>query len=199
MIDFLMDPNVAYLLLVAGTWLMILSVLSPGTGIIEIGAAIMLVLAGWATYSAAPPINWWALVLLVVGVVPFLLALRRTGQYIYLAVSIAALAIGSAYLFQGDGWLPVVNPWLALIVSTISGVLLWILATKTLEATVVEPTHDMRRLIGMRGEARTPIHLSGSVYVDGELWSARSSQPVAEGEKVIVVGREGFILLVEPE
>ena len=38
--EFLLDPNVAYLLLVVGTVLAIMALFAPGTGVLEVGARI---------------------------------------------------------------------------------------------------------------------------------------------------------------
>lgn len=194
--DVLLDPNIAYLLLVTGFMLAVMAVLTPGTGVLEVGALFALLLTGWAVYQL--PINYWALGLLILGVFPFLVAVRRSGEIVYLAISIAALVVGSAFLFRGESWLPAVNPVLAVVVSVVSGAFLWILATKTLEAAFARPVHDLERLIGAKGEARTEVHQEGSVYVSGEMWSAYSDQPIPSGTPVRVVGREGFILEVKP-
>ena len=49
--SFLFDPNVAYLLLVGGFLLAILALFAPGTGLLELGAMAMLVLAGFSIAS----------------------------------------------------------------------------------------------------------------------------------------------------
>jgi membrane-bound serine protease (ClpP class) len=102
--DFLLNPNVAYLLLTAGLFFTILAMLSPGTGILEILGLIMLILAGYSIYNL--PINWWALLVLLVGFVLFFLAIRRPKNIAYLAASIAALVIGSAFLLVAAGCKP---------------------------------------------------------------------------------------------
>jgi membrane-bound serine protease (ClpP class) len=191
----LLNPNVAYLLLVGGAMLAILAVLSPGTGLLEAAAFIMLLLAGYAIYNL--PINYWALGLLVLGVIPFLFALRKSGNLIYLGISILALVIGSIFLFQGQGWRPAVSPPLAIAVSTLSAGFLWFIGRKVLEVGSIRPTHDLAALVGTIGEAKTEIFTEGSVQVAGELWAARSQQPIPDGSKVRVTGREGFILEVE--
>jgi membrane-bound serine protease (ClpP class) len=53
-------------------------------------------------------------------------------------------------------------------------------------------------LIGQEGEARTEIGSEGSVYVNGELWSARSNQLLSAGTRVRVLERQGLVLTVEP-
>ncbi len=194
--DFLLNPNVAYLLLTAGLFFTILAMLSPGTGILEILGLIMLILAGYSIYNL--PINWWALLVLLVGFVLFFLAIRRPKNIAYLAASIAALVIGSAFLFRSDDWwLPAVNPFLALAVSLFLGGFFWVATRKVLEAESARPTHDLEALIGEVGVAKSEIHDEGSVQVSGELWTASSKEPISEGTQIRVVARDGFVLVVE--
>ena len=98
--DVLLNPNIAYLLLVSGFALAILALFAPGTGLLEITALFTLILAGYSIYYL--PVNLWALVVLVLGVFPFSLALRKSGQVRYLVVSILALVVGSSFLFRGE-------------------------------------------------------------------------------------------------
>lgn len=191
----LLNPNVAYLLLVGGFLLAILALLSPGTGILEVSALFALLLAGWAVYHL--PINLWALLVLLLGVFPFLLAVRKSRRLIYLVFSILTLVLGSAFLFQGENWHPAVHPILALVVSVLTGGFVWLVVTKTLEAGLARPEHDLSRLVGAIGEAKTDIHMEGSVQVAGELWSARSQKPIPAGSVVRVMRMDGFVLEVE--
>ncbi len=193
--DILINPNLAYLLLVTGFVLGMSAVLTPGTGILEIGALIAFILAGWELIYL--PINWWALVILILGVFPFMIAVRLSKKVYFLVISIAALVVGSVFLFDGPGWKPAVNPWLALIVSTLVVIFMWVATTKSIQASLLEPSHDLASLIGQEGEARTEIAAEGSIYINGELWSARSDQPLAVGTRVRVLDRQGLVLTVE--
>lgn len=193
--DILLNPNIAYLMLVAGFVLAILALFAPGTGLLEIAALFTLLLAGYGVSQL--PVNLWALVVLGLGVFPFLLALRKSGQLVFLAISILALVVGSSFLFRGEGWLPAVDPLLALFVSVVTAGSFWWIGRKAIEAEQVRPTHDLGQLIGMVGEARTNIQLEGSVQLAGELWAARSQTLISDGSTVRVVGREGLILDVE--
>jgi len=196
----LLDPNLAYLFLVAFFFLAGIAILSPGTGLLEVGALFTLVLAGWGIYTL--PINIWALILLSLGVLPFILAVRASKKSLYLIISIASLVIGSSFLFKSDiWWRPAVNPILSLLASGLVGGFFWIATVRILEAEAALPAHDLERLIGAQGEARTDFigwEEEGSVQVLGELWSAHSSTPIKEGDFIKVVGRMGFALEVEP-
>ncbi|MBL8090057.1 MAG: hypothetical protein JNJ43_07000 [Anaerolineales bacterium] len=196
--DFLLDPNVAYVFLVAGVVLAFFSASTPGTGVGEVTALFCLVLAGYATYNLS--INWWALAFLVLGVIPFILAVRNPKQWvIYLGICIFLLVIGSVFLFPATEGLISVNPILAFFVSVIMSVILWYVLRKFIEITSGRPTHDLDGLIGVIGTATSPVHHEGSVHVNGEMWSARSDVKIPSGSQVRVVSREGFVLIVEKE
>jgi len=196
MLDFLLNPNIAYLLLWAGISLAVLAVLSPGTIVLEISAFIILIAAGFSLLFL--PINYWALGIIAVGVVFFVLAIRYPKRWYFLVVSIAGLILGSLFLFQGESmWEPAVNPFLAVIVSGLSVVFFWFVTDRILEARRTRPTHDLENMIGRIGVAKTEVHREGSVQIGSELWSAKSEEPIPMGTRVRVVERVGFILKVE--
>jgi membrane-bound serine protease (ClpP class) len=195
--EILINPNIAYLLIVVGIVLVIMALFAPGTGIIELAAFFILLLAFWEISQL--PINLWALGLLVLGVIPFILAVRKSQNMIYLVIALVAFIIGSIFLFKGDyWWQPGVNPILAIVTSVLAGGFIWIATTKVLESEKMRPKHDLAKLIGDIGEAKTDIFDEGSVQLESELWSARSSTPIPMGSQVRVVKRDGFILEVEP-
>ena len=194
--EFLLNPNLVYLFIIGGMSLAFMAILAPGTGILEISALFFLILAGWGIFNL--PINYWALILLVIGVFPPIFALRKTKKNYYLGISVASLAIGSAYLLRGESWYQLaVSPGLAITVSVLIGGLFWIITKKTLEADAAPPSHDLSTLIGALGEAKSEIYQEGSVQVNKELWTARSKEPIEAGTQVRVIDREGFVLLVE--
>ena len=49
--DFLLDPNIAYLFLLGGVLMAMLALATPGTGFFEIGAFFCIALAGYAVYQ----------------------------------------------------------------------------------------------------------------------------------------------------
>ena len=192
----LLNPNVAYVVLVVGFMLMVMAVIAPGTGLLELGALALFIVAAWEIFNL--PVNLWALVVLLLAAVFFVLAFRRTWSRVFLGLSILSMVIGSAFLFQGEVWYqPAVNPILALVASVLSSGFIWFATRKALEARRLSLSHSLENLVGATGEAKTQILDEGSVQVGGELWSARSQEPIPAGTQVRVVGREGFILEVE--
>ncbi len=195
--DFLLDANVTYVLLVIAMLLIMMSLLTPGTGLLEMSALFALVLAGYGAYNL--DINLWALVPLALAIAPFLYAIRIPKWRVPLLIATILLATGgSVILFPGEnGNLSGVNPLLAGVVSLAAGGLLWLFVERTLAAMMSPPAHGDHHLIGHLGEARTDIKNEGSVQVNSELWSARSSTPIPAGSRVRIVGKEGLVLIVE--
>ena len=192
--DFLLDPNIAYLFLLGGVLMAMLALATPGTGFFEIGAFFCIALAGYAVYNLS--FNWWAMILLALSVVPFIYAIQRPKRELYLGLSILLLVVGSVFMFPQNGGLAV-NPFVAVLASGLVAGFLWIAVRKSLEAASMRPSHDLAGLVGQIGEARTKVDEDGSVQVAGELWSARSEKPIAAGSPIRVVSRDGFVLIVE--
>ena len=193
--DFLLDPNVAYLILLGGVLLAMLALAAPGTGLFEVGAFFCIALAGYAIYNL--PFNWWALILLALSIVPFVYALQKPKRELYLGFSILLLVVGSVFMFPRADDQSAVNPVVAIVASGLVAGFLWIAVRKSIEASHAKLSHNLEGLVGQIGEARTKVYEEGSVQVAGELWSARSEKSIPEGSSIRVIRREGFVLIVE--
>lgn len=193
--DFLLEPNIAYLLLLGGVLMAMLALATPGTGILEIGAFFCIALAGYAVYNLS--FNWWALMLIAISIVPFIYAIQRPKREPFLALSILLLVAGSVFIFPRTAGQAGVNPLVAVVASVLVAGFLWIAIRKSMEAAYARPMHDLEGLVGQVGEARTVVHEDGSVQVGGELWSARSENSIPAGSSIRVVRRDGFIVIVE--
>ena len=194
--EFLLDPNLAYILVIAGVMVTLIAILTPGTGIFEVIALMALVMVGWQLYKL--PFNVWAFVLILLAVVPFIFTVRNVKRNLTLGSTIAMLLVGSAFLYKPEIGLVAPHPAMISIVSLASGSLFWFLTHKVIDAMESIPTHDLKSLVGEVGETRTEVHAEGSVYLRGEMWTAVSPEPIPVGTLVEVVEREGFMLHVRP-
>jgi membrane-bound serine protease (ClpP class) len=188
--------NLLYLSLVAGLWLSAWAIITPGTGVLEGLAIIVLVIAGLG--MAVVPINAWALGLLAAGVVLFGLSVWRKWTGVWLGLSALTLSLGSVFLFRLPEGDPTVHPILAIVVSLLTVGFFWLILSKALEAYRGKLSHDPTAVLNKIGEVRTAIDPIGSVYVAGELWTATAEIALAAGTIIRVVGREGLTLVVEP-
>src|SRR5690606_41205748 len=106
------DPNLIYLALIFGLWLGVTATYVPGTGILEVVAAVMMI--GAVGLLANMPTNWGAVVLLVVGALTFIVIPFLKHQLVPLAIGGLILqAVGGLFMFDGLQVSPVI---IALIV-----------------------------------------------------------------------------------
>ncbi|MBI3361972.1 MAG: hypothetical protein HY023_12785 [Chloroflexi bacterium] len=192
----LTDPNVAYLLLIIGMWASVLAFLTPGTGLPEAGAVVFL---GLAVVSLTHlPVNVAGLALIGLSVALFVLELKVPAHGAFLLGGAIAFGVGSLFLFQpAEGEAPIeVSRWLVAGTSLATIGFFGFALTKVIQSQKAPPAHNPDAVVGAIGEARTSVDGSGSVYVGGELWSARADESIQRGEKVVVVQREGLTLKV---
>ena len=193
--EFLLDPNIAYVVLVGAILFLLVAIATPGTGIPEALGLFGIGVAGYAVYHLG--LNWWALVLIAGSLVPFYFSVRGPRREVWLALSIVGLTLGSVFFFPAtEGWISV-NPILAAVTSALFAALLWVSARKVVQILRTRPALELSALIGESGETRTDVRDEGSVQVASELWSARSDKLIRAGRPVKVVGRDGFVLIVE--
>lgn len=198
MMEFLVRPDISYVLLILGFLAAILAVLAPGTGLLEVGALGVLALAGYGIANL--PINTWAFGVMLLALLPAGLAVFSRGHKRVLFISAAGFIffVAAAFIYQGRGWLPAVSPVLILLVVPAATAITWFITDRLVQAAAPPPSFDLERLIGMPGQASTDIRGQGTVYADGEEWSATSAVFIPAGSKVRVLRRNGLVLVVEP-
>jgi membrane-bound serine protease (ClpP class) len=187
--------NILYLLLVVGLWLVSIAIVSPGTGLYEILAGLFLVSAGIGL--ALVPINYWAVGLLLAGLACFTFALVRKKESLWLAAAGVLISTGSVFLFRLEDKITAVNPVLAVLASMSTVWFYWFAVRHIIGLQAAGSVLDPDHLLHQIAEARTDLEPMGTVYVNGELWTAVSeSGKISTGENVEIVGREGLILQV---
>ncbi len=192
---FLLDPNVAYVVLVVAFFLVIFALLTPGTGVLEVLALLFLGMVGYSV--SAMPVNAWAIILLLAGVIWVIIALRRTWKWYFLLASIICVIVGMLFVYRQPGSLLAMDPLLATFLSLGMGAFIWIVGRNTMNASKIKPSSDPDRVIGLTGTALTDIAAKGSVFVDGENWSAASEKRIPKGSQVTILKRTGLVLKVE--
>lgn len=196
--DFLMvisDPNIAVILLSLGSLGLYFELSAPGSFFPGVAGAIAIILGLFSLGTL--PINYAGLALLLFG-------LALMGAEIWVA-SGGVLGIGGAIAFLLGGLLLIDDtqaPFLEVSRPLIYGITLALVLFSLIAVRAVMRTRRRPVAIGgtdMVGLA-TSMRSSASVYIEGELWSARPAEgaSVAEGDRVRVVGREGMTLIVEP-
>jgi len=188
-VNFILNPDIAFVVLGIALLVTIFALLAPGSGVLEVMALILLIAVGYAV--ANMPVNLWALFFLLIGIVTVIVAFRKTKKWYFIAGPIAFLIIGMVFLFWG------VNPLLAGFGAVGIGAFIWLIGHNISATFRQKPYSDLDRMVGMIGTASTAIGHEGSVYVDGESWTAKSDAPFPAGSQVRVLERKGLVLKVE--
>jgi membrane-bound serine protease (ClpP class) len=91
-----------------------------------------------------------------------------------------------------------INPWVALAVSAGFGGITVFLVRLAVRARRMKARIGPSALVGSPAAAMEALSPEGHVLVDGEIWRAVSTAPVAAGATLRVVGHEQLLLRVEP-
>ena len=190
------DPNIAYLLMMAGMLGLYMEFSNPGTIFPGVAGAICLLLALLA--AQVLPISSTGVLLLLLGMA-FLLGELFMPSFGVLGLGgIVAITLGSLFLYTPESGMSVD---ISYIIATV--------AMFTLAVTVVVGllVRDRRRrattgaegLVGELGSAVTPVHRTGKVKVHGEFWNAASEVPIRKNRPVRVKAVRGLKVLVTEE
>jgi membrane-bound serine protease (ClpP class) len=190
------NPNVAYVLMLLGIYGLLFELYSPGAVIPGVVGAISLLLALYAFHVL--PVNYAGVALILVGIGLMVTELITPTFGAVGVGGVVAFVIGSIILFDTDvEGFSVSLPLVATVGLVAAGLFCATiyLAMRQRRRPVVTGREQM---IGDVGEALEPFSESGQVRAHGEVWSARSAQPVAAGQSVRIKSFDGLTLEVEP-
>ena len=192
------DPSIALILMMIGIYGLIFEFSNPGFVLPGVVGAICLLLALYAFQLL--PVNYAGLGLIALGLA-FIVAEAFLPSFGSLGIGgVVALVIGSVILFDPDvaaGYtlpLPFVLT-LAAASATVTFATVWF-ALKARRRPVVSGHVE---IIGASGTALSDFERDGWAQVRGETWRVVSAAPLANGQKLRVVGIDGLTLRVEPE
>lgn len=195
-LSFLMDPDIAFILLAIGALALYTEFNHPGAVWPGTVGIVFILLAIFALHLL--PIRFAAVVLIFASFALFALD-AKFGTHGVLAVGgIATLTIGALLLV--DSPIPQMRVKLAtaLAVSVPLGAITVFLMTIALRARRNKIMTGREGLIGEVGVAQTQLAPRGKVFVHGEIWDAVATSEVPAGEKVIVQQVDGLQLKVDP-
>lgn len=194
-INTLSDPNIAYLLLMAGILGIYMEFSHPGVIFPGVAGGIALLLA--LTSFQILPINYAGLLLILLGIA-LLVGEAFLPSFGALGIGGAiSLGLGSLLLFDTESSDLVVDRSIIFTaVATLSALML-LLGYLVFKSQKRKPTMGMKGLLGEIGEVRVKLDPAGKIFVHGEYWGAEGDGEIAVGEKVRVIGFEGMSLKVK--
>ena len=194
LLNFLADPSIASLLFSLGTLGLIIEVRSPGFGVPGIVGAICLLLAFYALGQLDANVS--GLALIVLALVLFVAELFTPTFGVLAAGGVIAFIFGGVLLFDTPG---VRVPWAVLItLALLLGGFTFFAGGKGLAAQRRQAMTGGEGILGQIGTVKRAGDSLYRVFVYGEWWKARAKEgKLREGDKVVVVGRDGYTLIVE--
>lgn len=200
LLNILIDPNLLYLLFLAGIGGLAYEVFHPGVILPGTLGAVSLILALFG--FSVVPINLAGALLIAIGVLMVVLEAFVTSHGLIAISGIVALVVGGLLLFRTPGSGISTSPVLVIGIGVVFGVGLAVIATKVVEARH-QPVSvfgaGAAGLLGQIAVTRTPLSPDGQVFVHGELWRARSAADVPAGHRVVIDQVEGLTLHVSPD
>lgn len=189
-----------YLLLVVGLGLLLFEVFQPGFGVAGLAGAITTVIGAVGAFIL--PVRWWAVALVVLGLLLYALDTAIAGFGPVTALATGTFAAGSWWFYaapalQLSGWL--------VAAATLSALTFFVLVmTTVLRAQAGPEGTDVSELVGRSGVVRSMLNPEGHVFIDGALWRARAVAgpagtdvpAVKVGSRVRVEAVDGPVVLV---
>ncbi|MEM1927586.1 MAG: nodulation protein NfeD [Acidilobaceae archaeon] len=195
----LSDPLLSGVLLSVGTLALIFSIVNSNPVGIALGVA--LILLGLLGYGFNP--NVVAVTLVAIGAILFIAELLTPGFGLMGVIGVIMMSIGAALAPITPDFV-ISRAYISQLVATlvsigvIAGLVAAFVIYKVVKAQKRRPAvGDIRGTTGIALDEITP-EKEGFVLIEGEYWRARSSSRISKGEKVLVIDKEGPVLLVKP-
>jgi membrane-bound serine protease (ClpP class) len=195
-LSYIMDPNVAFILLAIGMLALYAEFNHPGAVIPGTVGVVFILLASFSLNLL--PVRFAAVAMIIGAFALFAAEAKFASHGVLTTGGIALLTMGG--LFLVDAPIPEMRVHLltALAVSIPLGLITAFLMSIAMRARRNKIVTGEQGLIGEIGIAQSALSPTGKVFVHGELWDALSAAPVAAGEQVVIRQVEGLTLRVDP-
>ncbi len=185
LLDIIVNPNVAYILMMIGTLGIMLELYSPGAILPGVAGGIALITGFYALNTL--PVNYAGFLLILFAIILFLLEIKVPSYGLLSIGGIIALSIGSVMLI--DSPVPELNiSWEVIVFVVIFTALFFLFAVGlALKAQRRKPRTGQEGLVGETGEVTQTLKPEGIVRVHGEYWRAHGDGTIKKGTRVQVV------------
>jgi membrane-bound serine protease (ClpP class) len=198
LLQLIVNPNVAYLLILAGVIGLAIELFSPGLIFPGTFGLLSFVLGMYGT--AQLPVTAAGIVLLVLGIALIIAEAHVSANGILGVVGVISLAVSGLLLFDTDSEGFGISPPLVIGVAIALGGALAFATSKVVEARR-RPVHTgYEELVAREGDVRVTLDPVGQVFLSGALWRAESvdGSRIPLGATVRVESVDGLTLMVRP-
>ena len=199
--NFLIDPNVVFLLFIVAMIGIFLEISHPGAIVPGVAGSIALLLFLLAVGSLSP--NWAGLALMVLAFVMLVLDVKVPTHGVLTLGAVVSLVIGALIFFNSGGPYsgPQINPLVVLAMAGLLGLLGLAVVTFIVRTRKRPVNTGIEGMIGAMATTLTPLLPEGRVRFGGEDWAAVLDPPTTSldpGSEVRIVAVEGLRLHVQP-
>lgn len=199
MLELISRPDFAYLALLAGVFLIIMELRSPGGFMAGLIGAILLLLA---TYGLRVlPVNYVGVILLVGGIIVIIADLIIGGIGIASTAGVGAMLFGGLILFRAPGGeLLRVAPTFVIATSLLLGLIFLFVMRLIYKAQRSRPSSGSEGMIGERGIVISGNEGKAMAIIMGEYWRVIAEDAQTElaiGDEVEVVRTDVLTLYVK--
>ena len=191
-------PTIAYILLLAGFFGLIIEAFHPGVLLPGIAGTICLLIGMYALQML--PVNYAGLALMTLGVALLIAELVSPSIGVVGVGGVIAFVLGSVMLMNTN--VPGYNVNLGVIAGiafaaiAVLATIIWLVmrARRSVEVNIAQ-------MVGGLGHMLEPTNAEGEGWamVDGERWQVLAGTPIPADARVRVVRRDGLVLWVIPE
>ncbi len=194
-LNHLINPNIAYLLMLLGFFGLLYEVTHPGFGFSGLAGLISLLLAFYAFQVL--PTNYAGLALVILGICFFVIEAFTPSFGAFTLAGIVSVVFGSTILFNQPYQFLKISLRLIVPLAVSLGLISSFLISRIIQAHRKKTISGREALIGQTALAKTGIAPEGKVFIHGEIWNARSSEKIKKGEQVVIEKVEGLKLIVK--
>ena len=200
LLQLIVNPTVAFLLLSVGLLGIAFEVFNPGLIVPGTLGVISLLLGLYGTSQL--PVTAVGIALLVLGVALIIAEAHVAAGGVLGVGGVIALVLSGLLLYDTGSEEFGVSPPVVIVAGLLIGSFLAFAVNKVVEARRNPVVTGWEELVGEVGEVRQPLDPIGQVFVEGALWRAErleaESEPVPHGARVRIESVDGLTLRVRP-
>ena len=199
LLQFLIDPNIVFLMLALGVQALLIELTHPGAWVPGFIGVVSLALAAYGL--GILPVNWFGLIFIIAAFVLFIVDIKAPTHGALTITGVVSFIVGALVLFNSPGTprFQRVSIPLVIFVGGFIGAIFAVILGYALRAQRRPVITGQESLRGQVGIARTDIDPLGQVQAGSELWTAElaaGSTKIQKGDPVEVVEVKGLRLKV---
>jgi len=194
--NFLADPNIATILIMAGGLGLYAEFQSPGMIVPGVFGVVCIILSGIALQIL--PFDWVGLILILAGIASFGAEMFVSAYGALFAMGVACMLLGGTMIFDQPDVSDLTVSFWEVLVPTVAAMALFgaVIVFAVGRTMTFAQTSGVDDLVGLVGKTVSALDPEGKVFVRGEYWNAQADEVIEEGAAVEVASVDGLHMTV---